>query len=105
MVWNSVPDEDVHSVANRVALRLSQSPTKALIITRQLIDCAISDSSADQFFAAHVEKEACAQGYLGDTWEFKEGRDSFLEKRKAVFHRHPEEAQHGREQSLLSARL
>ena len=85
MVWKCFADDIILASARDIALRLARSPTSALVTSRQLIDSAITNTDGGGFFGQHAEREARAQRYLGDTWEFEEGRRAFLEKRKVNF--------------------
>ena len=81
---NDSSDEDEDDVFEmeswQIALTLSEMPTKALGLTKQLLNSSQTNSLREQ-----LKQEEKLQAQAGLTVDFKEGVKSFLEKRKAVF--------------------
>jgi 2-(1,2-epoxy-1,2-dihydrophenyl)acetyl-CoA isomerase len=80
MVHEVVEDEALLDGALRVARRLADGPTRALVETRRLLDGAERATFVEQF-AAEIE----AQAVMRDTADAVEGRRAFAERRPARF--------------------
>ncbi|MFN0161750.1 MAG: enoyl-CoA hydratase-related protein [Burkholderiales bacterium] len=63
-----------------LAARLAAGPTRALVETRRLVEQSEFSNFAEQF-----RREIQMQAQLRDSDDGKEGRQAFVEKRKAVF--------------------
>lgn len=72
----TVPDEDLPSTARAWAQRLAEGPTRALALTKQLVNASL-DSGRTTAFAA----EAAAQEINMTTHDANEGVASFAERR------------------------
>lgn len=80
LIWQCVDDADFATTIDALAARLACAPTKALIATRALLNCAETSSLADQ-----VAAERAMQAQAGRGADFREGVTAFREKRPAVF--------------------
>ncbi|TXS76678.1 MULTISPECIES: enoyl-CoA hydratase-related protein [unclassified Streptomyces] len=80
LVNRVVPPEDLEKTARAWAERLAAGPTRALALTKQLVNASL-DSDRGTAFAA----EAAAQEINMTTADAKEGVASFVERRAAEF--------------------
>jgi 2-(1,2-epoxy-1,2-dihydrophenyl)acetyl-CoA isomerase len=77
----SVQTVDVLNVAlDKYAKKFAKAPTKALGMIKNILNNSYS-KSLNQI----LEEEAAAQDIAGNSADYKEGVNSFLEKRKPVF--------------------
>lgn len=79
MIWDVQEDALAASIA--IAEKLAQMPTKALVQTRHLLRSAHMKS-----FDQQLDAERDAQTALGNTDDYIEGVNAFLQKRPAHFH-------------------
>ena len=81
MIWEVAAEgEDCVQAAMKLAARLAELPTRALVATRQLLRAAAS-STLDQ----QLDAERDMQSALGRTHDYIEGVTAFREKRAAKF--------------------
>lgn len=80
MIYNSYEDEALYSEAYKMAMNLSNMPTKSLGLTKRLLNQSMTNDLVTQL--AHEE---VVQAEAGQTKDFKEGVQAFLEKRKPLF--------------------
>jgi 2-(1,2-epoxy-1,2-dihydrophenyl)acetyl-CoA isomerase len=80
MVHEVVDDEALLEGAIRVARKLADGPTRALVATRQLLDASEQASFVEQFTA-----EIRVQAVMRDSADALEGRQAFAERRPARF--------------------
>lgn len=80
MIYEALPDEGFGEKSMEVARRLSLMPTKGLGYTKRALNHSLSNSLERQLA---VEDEL--QSAAGQTEDYKEGVNAFLEKRKPVF--------------------
>lgn len=80
MIYKVVSDENLLETAMEIASTLSKSPTKALGLTKRLLNEGITNSLEQQLI-----REGQEQVIAANTFDCKEGIAAFLEKRKAVF--------------------
>ncbi|PDT71418.1 enoyl-CoA hydratase-related protein [Bradyrhizobium sp. C9] len=80
LVRDVVDDERLLDEARALAGRLADGPTRALVATRQLLEESEHASYADQF-----RREIELQMIIRESADAKEGRQAFVEKRKAQF--------------------
>ncbi|MEV0092529.1 enoyl-CoA hydratase-related protein [Streptomyces sp. NPDC050738] len=76
LVNRVVPDEDLAKTAREWADRLAQGPTRALTLTKQLVNASLDSDRATAFAA-----EATAQEINMTTADANEGVASFVERR------------------------
>ncbi|MCS3447117.1 MULTISPECIES: enoyl-CoA hydratase-related protein [Bradyrhizobium] len=80
LVRDVVDDARLLDEAKALAGRLADGPTRALVATRQLLEESDHASYADQF-----RREIELQQVIRESADAKEGRQAFVEKRKAQF--------------------
>ncbi|MBN8985367.1 MAG: enoyl-CoA hydratase/isomerase family protein, partial [Rhizobiales bacterium] len=80
LVRDVVDDVDLMPEAVKLAQRLAQGPTRALVATRMLLEDSEHATYADQF-----RREIEVQSHIRQSADALEGRAAFVEKRKANF--------------------
>ncbi len=80
MIYKVFPDETFGEESLKIATTLAQLPTKALAYTKQAFNQSLTNNYDDQ-----LHDEELLQQKAGNTLDFKEGVQAFLEKRKPVF--------------------
>ena len=80
MIYKSFPDETFESESKKIAFNLAQMPTKGIGLTKLLLNKTFGNDLQQQ-----LEQEIEHQVQAGQTYDFGEGVQAFLEKRKPVF--------------------
>ncbi len=80
MIFKSYSPEEFETESKKMAFNLAQMPTKGLGLTKKLLNVSFENSLESQ-----LEQEKQHQMSAGDSHDFKEGVQAFLEKRKPVF--------------------
>ncbi len=80
MIYKALPDEDFMEEAKALGLKMAAMPTKGLAYTKALFNESYSNSLEEQ-----LDSEGDYQTQAGQTYDYKEGVNAFLEKRKAIF--------------------
>ncbi len=80
MVYQVVGAEAFEADAFRTAVKLAQMPTRGLGLTKRLLNASFGND-----LNAQLDLEAQLQVEAANTHDYKEGVNSFLEKRKPVF--------------------
>lgn len=80
MVYKVAADENLHAEAMQIAQTLASMPTVGLGLTKKLFNQALHADLKAQLHHEGVEQVKAAQ-----TYDYKEGVQAFLEKRKPVF--------------------
>lgn len=80
IIFKSVEEEDFESFVKEFSLKLSEMPTKALALTKKLLNTSFENSFEEQ-----LEAEKKAQSVAGLSEDYNEGVKAFLEKRKPIF--------------------
>lgn len=80
MIYRYFPDEELQVEAQKMAQKLSQMPTLALARTKQLLN-----ESATNDLPTQLQQEDLYQTECGQSEDYAEGTQAFLEKRKPVF--------------------
>jgi 2-(1,2-epoxy-1,2-dihydrophenyl)acetyl-CoA isomerase len=80
MIYKVFEDENLYVEALEIATSLSNMPTKGIGLTKLLLNQSYFHTLEQQ-----LQMEAALQADAGRTRDFKEGVQSFLEKRKPVF--------------------
>lgn len=80
MIYKAVSDEDFTSEVTKLAETLAALPTKGLGLTKKAVNQSFTNTLTQQLA---VEEEL--QTIAGQTYDFNEGVNAFLEKRKPVF--------------------
>lgn len=80
MLYKVFPDDLFQQESINIATTLSQMPTKALALTKQILNGSMINNYDDQ-----LHDEELYQERAGRTADYKEGVQAFLEKRKPNF--------------------
>ncbi|MBC7826390.1 MAG: enoyl-CoA hydratase/isomerase family protein [Chitinophagaceae bacterium] len=80
MLYKIFPDENFSEEAFKVAVQLSKMPTRALAYTKQALNFSINNTFEEQLQDEDILQQRAAQ-----TLDYKEGVQSFMEKRAANF--------------------
>ncbi|HEX8313827.1 MAG TPA: enoyl-CoA hydratase-related protein [Flavisolibacter sp.] len=80
MIYKVFPNESFEEEAKKMAATLAAMPTKGLALTKQLLDNSFENNYEDQ-----LHDEEIYQQRAGNTKDYKEGVQAFLEKRKPNF--------------------
>ena len=80
LVNKVVPGDDLTKVAGELAARLAAGPTKAIAMTKWLLNRSLSSDRQTAF-----DEEAFAQELVNGTEDAKEGMTSFMERRPPNF--------------------
>lgn len=80
MIYKAFADETFETESRQLAQALASMPTKGLGLTKRLLNQSYANSLDEQ-----VEMEMRVQVEAGNTHDFVEGVNAFLEKRKPVF--------------------
>ncbi len=80
MVYKVFKDDEFNVELGKLAVKISEMPTKALVLTKKALNESLTNNLNQQL---ELEKEF--QIEASSTFDFKEGVNSFLEKRKPEF--------------------
>lgn len=80
MIFKTFPDESCMEEAMKIAVNLSMMPTKALGLTKRLLNESLFNTHDRQ-----IALEGKIQVEAASTYDYNEGVNAFLEKRKPVF--------------------
>jgi 2-(1,2-epoxy-1,2-dihydrophenyl)acetyl-CoA isomerase len=80
MLYKVVADDQLKEASLKLALQLSEMPTRGIAYTKMLLNEAMKNSFSEQ-----LAMEEKYQAMAGETYDYKEGVNAFLEKRKPVF--------------------
>ena len=80
MIYKCFPDDTFETESKKMAFSLAQMPTKGLGLTKRLLNQSFSNTLEQQL---DMEKEVQAQA--GGSYDFREGVQAFIEKRKPTF--------------------
>jgi len=80
MIYKVYDDNDFENEVLKLAEKLSQMPTKGLGLTKKLLNLSLTNDLENQ-----LNEELNAQIIAGNTNDFNEGVNAFLEKRKPNF--------------------
>jgi len=80
MIYKVFPAETFVEEAMKIATHLAKMPTKGLWLTKKLLNQSYSNNLNQQLAA-----EGLIQTEAGQTEDYAEGVNAFLEKRKPVF--------------------
>jgi 2-(1,2-epoxy-1,2-dihydrophenyl)acetyl-CoA isomerase len=80
MIYKSVPDNELETTAMNLALKLAKMPTFAIGLTKEALNKSMTNSLNEQLML-----EDDLQSKAGKSYDYQEGVNSFLEKRKPVF--------------------
>ncbi len=80
MIYKAVPDAEWDEFVVKISQRIASMPTKGLALTKQALNASLNNSLFEQL---GVEEKL--QIVAGQTSDYAEGVNAFLEKRKANF--------------------
>ncbi|MBP7167917.1 MAG: 2-(1,2-epoxy-1,2-dihydrophenyl)acetyl-CoA isomerase [Bacteroidia bacterium] len=80
MLYKVVADDQLKEASLKLATQLSEMPTRGIAYTKMLLNGAMNNSFTEQ-----LSMEEKYQALAGETYDYKEGVNAFLEKRKPVF--------------------
>jgi 2-(1,2-epoxy-1,2-dihydrophenyl)acetyl-CoA isomerase len=80
MIYKSYDEAAFENETRQTAITLAQMPTKGLGLTKRLLN-----HSYDHILEEQLDMEKDLQVEAGNSVDFKEGVNAFLEKRKPVF--------------------
>lgn len=80
MIYKSVDDESFSTTWNALALRLAGMPTKGIGLTKRAFNASLRNDLTRQ-----LDLEEQLQTEAGNTYDYNEGVNAFLEKRKPLF--------------------
>ncbi len=80
MVYKVFKDEHFAEESKKIAITISQMPTKGLALTKKILQMSFTNS-----FEQQLQDENMIQQQAAQTADFKEGVKAFLEKRQPVF--------------------
>jgi 2-(1,2-epoxy-1,2-dihydrophenyl)acetyl-CoA isomerase len=80
MIYKAVADEELQEVALGIAQKLAKMPTKGIGLTKRLLNQSFNNSLTEQ-----LDLENKIQTEAGQTHDYKEGVNAFLEKRQPEF--------------------
>ena len=80
MIYKAFPDDVFEAESKKMALNLAQMPTKGIGLTKRLLNQTYCNTLEEQ-----LDLEKTVQMEAGASEDFREGVQSFLEKRKPVF--------------------
>lgn len=80
MIYKVFADEEFAEASMKLAVSLAQMPTKALGYTKQALNASMNNTLEEQLALEDKLQYTC-----GQTYDYKEGVNAFLEKRIPVF--------------------
>ena len=80
MIYKSFPDDEFETGTKAIAQKLAKMPTRGLGLTKRALNYAMTNDLTTQ-----LGIEAQLQTTAGNTTDYKEGVQAFLEKRKPEF--------------------
>jgi 2-(1,2-epoxy-1,2-dihydrophenyl)acetyl-CoA isomerase len=80
MIYKAVADESLQETALGIAKKLASMPTKGIGLTKRLLNESYSNDLTTQ-----LRRENEVQVEAGETFDYQEGVNAFLEKRKPEF--------------------
>ena len=80
MIYKCVSLEDFNSEVEKLALKLSKMPTKALGLIKQTLNLSLTNNLEEQLALESKNQIAAAQ-----TEDYSEGVEAFIQKRKPNF--------------------
>lgn len=80
MIYKAVADEEFDTTVSKIAGKLAKMPTKGLGLTKRALNASYQNSLTEQ-----LALEDQLQTQAGNSYDYQEGVNAFLEKRKPVF--------------------
>jgi len=85
MIYKSVEDDSFETEVNAFAEKIAAMPTRGLGLTKKAVNQSFTNNLSEQLTVEEV-----LQTEAGETYDFNEGVNAFLEKRKPAFKGHQE---------------
>ncbi len=80
MIYRYFPDEEFAASSGKIVQKLASMPTRGLGLTKRLLNQSFTNDLTTQ-----LAREDLVQTEAGNTFDYKEGVNAFLEKRKPEF--------------------
>lgn len=80
MIYKVFSDDQFEQEVNQLILQLAQMPTYGLALTKQALNASLHND-----LNAQLQLEDDLQTLAGQSYDYQEGVNAFLEKRKAIF--------------------
>ena len=80
MIWRSYPANEYLDEAKSIASKLAKMPTRGFGLTKRGFNAGFSNNLENQ-----MKLEAKLQAEAGNTYDYNEGVQAFLDKRKPEF--------------------
>lgn len=80
MIYKVFADDEFEAASLKIATKLAGMPTKGIGLTKRLLNQSYSNNLEQQ-----LEQEGIIQTQAGQTYDYQEGVNAFLEKRKPMF--------------------
>jgi 2-(1,2-epoxy-1,2-dihydrophenyl)acetyl-CoA isomerase len=80
MIYKVCDDAHLTAESMAIATTLATMPTKGIALTKQLLNDSMTNT-----LDAQLDREEIVQAAAGNTYDYQEGVNAFLEKRKPVF--------------------
>jgi 2-(1,2-epoxy-1,2-dihydrophenyl)acetyl-CoA isomerase len=80
MIYKVCDDAHLTTESMAIATTLATMPTKGIALTKQLLNDSMTNT-----LNAQLDREEIVQAAAGNTYDYQEGVNAFLEKRKPVF--------------------
>jgi 2-(1,2-epoxy-1,2-dihydrophenyl)acetyl-CoA isomerase len=80
MIYKSVEDDELEKVTFDISRKLAKMPTLGLALTKQALNSSFVNNLSEQ-----LDLEDTLQTVAGNSYDYQEGVNSFLEKRKPEF--------------------
>lgn len=80
MIYKAVDDDQFEEEVKKFAANLAAMPTRGLGLTKKAVNQSMTNDLAQQ-----LAVEGVLQTEAGETYDFREGVNAFLEKRKPIF--------------------
>ncbi|HQF27596.1 MAG TPA: 2-(1,2-epoxy-1,2-dihydrophenyl)acetyl-CoA isomerase PaaG [Bacteroidia bacterium] len=80
MIYKVCDDAHLTAESMAIATTLSNMPTKGIALTKQLLNDSMTNT-----LDAQLDREEIIQAAAGNTYDYQEGVNAFLEKRKPIF--------------------
>jgi len=80
LIYKVCADDQLQVEAMSIAFTLASMPTRGLWLTKNLLNKSMSNTLEQQ-----LDLEEVMQAEAGETYDYKEGVNAFLEKRKPIF--------------------
>lgn len=80
MIYKAIPDDEFEDFVRSISIKMANMPTKGLAYTKKALNRSMQNNLSSQ-----LALEEQLQTKAGGTYDYSEGVNAFLEKRKAEF--------------------